>query len=520
MVGTGAVVATVTAPADPRELRRLARRGSRSLVSSGIGVVANFALTVVVARVASPEAGGLFFAATSVHAISVGLCRLGGGTGLTFFVGRAVSLGQYDRVAPTIRIARVPVLVVGTVVALIALVGAPTLAPLLLGADSSQAVAALRVTGLVVGLAAMGELATNTAAAIGTVRPLVLLEQLARPVVQLVSVGLALQVFGDDLVAMVSAYVVPTGALAAIALVWAARIRRDRVDVRDTETGVDRAAAADPAVTYRRFWAFTAPRAVQAVVQVAIQRLDIILVSSMLGPEEAVVYAAATRFLVVGLVSAHAIAVVVQPRISALLARDQRDEVRDLYQVSTSWLVLLTWPAYLLLGSHGPTLLRVFGDEFTEASSVLTVLALAMMFSMACGTVEVVLAMSGQTLWTLASSVLALVVNVAVDVVLIPRWGIDGAAAGWAAAVVVNNGVSLWRLHRFEQVHPFGRSTLLAVVLAAVVVGVPAVAVREHAVIAVVLVSAASGLAYAAAVWLLRKPLHLDAFRGAATAAG
>jgi hypothetical protein len=100
-----------------------------------------------------------------------------------------------------------------------------------------------------------------------------------------------------------------------------------------------------------------------------------------------------------------------------------------------------------------------------------------------------------------------------VDLALIPRYGITGAAIGWAAAITVANLVPLIQLAWIVRVHPFGTGTLAACVLCALSFGVIPVLVRA------VLGGGAAGLAVtvaagcaalAAGVWLCREPLQLS----------
>ena len=50
-----------------------------------------------------------------------------------------------------------------------------------------------------------------------------------------------------------------------------------------------------------------------------------------------------------------------------------------------------------------------------------------------------VLVTTGRSSWSLVNGLLAVVVNVGLDVLLIPRYGIIGAAIGWSAAIVLTN---------------------------------------------------------------------------------
>ena len=103
----------------------------------------------------------------------------------------------------------------------------------------------------------------------------------------------------------------------------------------------------------------------------------------------------------------------------------------------------ISWPLYLLLIVFGGPLLRIFGASYSAGTSVLVLLALSMLVATGCGVVDVVLAMAGHTSWNLGNAVLALAVNIGLDVWLIPAHGVLGAAIGWAVAIVVRNLAAL-----------------------------------------------------------------------------
>ena len=133
----------------------------------------------------------------------------------------------------------------------------------------------------------------------------------------------------------------------------------------------------EPALS-REFWRFTIPRALTGVVQAASQRLDIVLVAALAGPAAAAVYAAASRFIVVGQMGNNAISLAAQPPLSLALARGDRPEVNHIYQLSTAWLMIITWPLYLMLTVFGGLLLNVFGSGYGSGGAVLLVLSGAM----------------------------------------------------------------------------------------------------------------------------------------------
>ena len=265
------------------------------------------------------------------------------------------------------------------------------------------------------------------------------------------------------------------------------------------------------------FWGFTASRALAGVAQIVLQRLDIVLVAIISGPAQAAVYAAATRFLVAGQLANAALIQAAQPQLSHLFGIGDRAAAGAVYQATTAWLIVLTWPLYLLSALFGPQLLAVFGRSYRDGATVVVILALAMLLATACGQVDLVLITAGRSRWSLFNGLLAVLVNVAVDVALIPRAGITGAAIGWAAALAVSNLVPLAQVAWVARIHPFGRGPAAAIAVTAVAFGAVPLAARTvlGPGLAASLAGVAAGTLLAVAgLWCGCGALRLAAFPG------
>jgi len=180
---------------------------------------------------------------------------------------------------------------------------------------------------------------------------------------------------------------------------------------------------------------------------------------------DAAVYTAATRFLVAGQLGNAAISMASQPQLTKLFTTGERDAANALYQVTTGWLILLTWPLYLLAMIFGTNILAIFGRTYQAGGAVMLLLGAAMLVAAACGQVDTVLIATGRSSWSLGNGLLAMGVNVGVDVTLIPRFGITGAAIGWAAAIGITNLVPLVQVAVAARVHPFGSPAATAILI-------------------------------------------------------
>jgi O-antigen/teichoic acid export membrane protein len=126
--------------------------------------------------------------------------------------------------------------------------------------------------------------------------------------------------------------------------------------------------------------------------------------------------------------------------------------------------------------------------------------------------VDMVLNMAGRTSWNLYNVALSLGVQIGVDLLLIPKHGILGAAVGWSAGIVLANLVPLLQIGITAGLHPFGRSTLLTMTLTLICFGlVPwaATTLLGQGWGALVVSLTVGGTAYLAALWRFRGALHL-----------
>jgi O-antigen/teichoic acid export membrane protein len=485
-------------------LRGLARGSTINLFGAAIMAVSVFGTTIAVTRGLSRVQAGIFFSVTSLFLLATAIGQLGTNTGLVYFLSRARALGRDNIIPAYVRTATLPVMLCACAMAGGLLAFAPQLAALTNPHNVAAATSYLRVLAFFIPMAALENVALAATRGLGTMRANAAVEQFGRPVLQLLLVVTV--VWMSQLHALGLAWGVAYLPAAMAALVWLRSLTK-RLGAPgkalDTDVAVE-------------FWRFSAPRALASVAQVAMQRLDIILVGALSGPVQAAIYAAATRFLIVGQMGNRAISMAVQPRLGQCLATNDHDGARHLYRVSTAWLISLAWPLYLSLLVFGSQLMHVFGRGYNAGSVVLVILSSSMLLATGCGMVDIVLTMAGRTSWNLVNVLTALGVNVGLDLWLIPKYGIKGAAIGWAAAIIVQNLVPLSQIALALKLHPFGRNTAAAALISLISFGVVPLSFRT--ILGTGWPSLLGGLAGAGicqliGLWIFRSTLELSTLR-------
>ncbi|MEP7023929.1 MAG: polysaccharide biosynthesis C-terminal domain-containing protein [Actinomycetota bacterium] len=534
--------------ADPAGLAEVARGSSLNLVGVIISAAATLGTTIIVTRQFSRPVAGAFFTATSLFLIVEAIANLGAYNGAIYFIARLRSVRADSKIPAMLRAAALPVAVASVASAAAMLLLAHPLARLLLGGHLEKgggaapgAVAdSIRALAITLPFAALLDTFLGASRGFRAMLPTVAIERIGRSSLQLL--GLLVAAAAGSAALLAPLWSLPYIPASIAAWLWLRRIRRRAMargpaawpaafpDVPPPMAAL--LALSTPAPPWeppggsaggasgagvRSFWAFTAPRALATVAQIVIQRLDIVLVAIIRGPVAAAVYATATRFLVVGQLGNVAIIQAAQPQFSHLFAVGDRRGASSVYQATTGWLIVLTWPLYLLSIIYGPEVLAIFGHSYRAGSTVMVILGLAMLVATGCGQVDMVLTTTGRSSWSLANGLLAVTVNVGVDLALIPRYGITGAAIGWAAAIGAANLIPLVQVAWVVRVHPFGRGLLAATVLTTLSFG--ALPLLLRAVLGTGLVPSLATLAtgcviLVAGLWRFRDALQLSVMPG------
>ena len=530
------------------ETAAVARGSLVNLVAMVIGAVLTFGLTVLVSRWLHPARAGALFELIALFTIASNTFELGADTGLLRWVSRARAVGAVTQVRRVVRAALVPVGIIAAAAAAVIWVMAPELAHAFLGGlPPGEGVLDIRFIAPLIPLGALSSCLIDGARGFGRMWPFLAIEGLGKPAARVALVFCAL-LAGLGLAGAVVAWGIPVAVgLAASSLIFA-RILRSEVPSRRIVAQINprrratrtsavprwrrpaaprhertRPGPSDKANNGRRgigaeFWRFTAPRAFQATFQVIILWLDILLVGAIVSSYAAGVYAAVSKLALVGTFVLEGNRLAIGPQLSALLARREHDRAAELFQTATRWLMLVSWPLYLTLAIFPAVVLGIFGSRYTAGAAALSVLSLAMLVNLGTGNVTVVLLMGGKSSWSAINAAAAFIVNVGLNLLLLPRIGILGAAIAWGASIIVDNVTAMIELRWVLKLAPFGPGYASVVAVTVGCFGVIGIAVR------VVLGETLPGLAVALAVgcaafvavlYLARAPLQINAMAAA-----
>ena len=391
MAGLYAKLAPVTMRPRSRGggLRDVARGSALNLAGAVVSAVATIGVTLVITRHFSKPVAGAFFAATSLFVIVSVVAGLGAANGVVYFVARLRSLDDQGRIPAMLRAAIRPAACVAVLSAVLVAVAARPLAWGLLGGHPRPGVSvmsvanALRAMAIALPFAALLDTFLSVARGYRDMRPTVLIDRLGRSSGQLLGVTIATVAGSAALLAPLWAAAYVPAAIAA--LLWLRHSRRR--ERQRASTAASTWAAPQPRCGRRRRWRRGPPGHPDAVAArhrpgapgvLAIHRATLARhhgAGRHPAPGHRTGRNHARPFGSRHLHRCHpvpggraagnaALSLAAQPRFTELFAVGARREANRIYQATTSWLVSVTWPIYLLAIVYGPQILTVFGRSY------------------------------------------------------------------------------------------------------------------------------------------------------------
>lgn len=172
-------------------------------------------------------------------------------------------------------------------------------------------------------------------------------------------------------------------------------------------------------------------------------------------PEAVGVFSAAyrTSLLVQGILLSFA--TMFAPIISDLHRRRENKELESLFKTVAKWVFSLSLPALLLMAIFSREIMAIFGPDFAVGATSLVILSIGQLMNSVGGPLGMMIDMSGRSRLTLLNAVLAFLLQIGLCFVLIPRYGIVGAALARAISVGFQRGIRLLQVHLILRMHPF-----------------------------------------------------------------
>ena len=167
--------------------------------------------------------------------------------------------------------------------------------------------------------------------------------------------------------------------------------------------------------------------------------VDIVMLQQFRSPDDVAVYYAAAKTLALIAFVHFAVSAAVGHRFSEYHVAGDHERLKDILAESIRWTFWASLAASVVLLAMGRPLLSLFGPQFVDGYHLMLILAAGLMARAAVGPIERLLNMLGEQRACAAVYATAFALNLVLCVVLIPRFGVDGAAVATSTALIVES---------------------------------------------------------------------------------
>jgi O-antigen/teichoic acid export membrane protein len=413
-----------------------------TLFANAIG----FLLSIVLARLLGAEQLGLYFLASAVVAVLVAVSFLGLDGGISRFVPIALAQRDKARVWGILQIGiGVPVLLSLTL-AFILLFAAEFLANRVFNEPSLAPV--LRLFSLVIPRMVLARCLALVAQGFKRLQIEAYSKSIAGTLIRVV-LSVILLVLGFGVMGVVFAQLVAVTATTAMLLYFVRRLVPLNRSLMSAHRNIG------------EMFRFSLPLYFSRLLNKFGGSFETLVLGSFGVAADVGVYSAVLRISGVGNMFFGSVKKTSTPVISELHSQGKYGELERFYQTTTKWAIMFNLPIFCTILLFADPLLSIFGTDFTVGAMGLIVLGAAALFNAGTGACGTVVNMTGHSKLSSVNSIIYLSVTLILDFLLIPRWGLIGAAWAGALTVVINNTLRLIEVYfLIPGLLPFNRSFL------------------------------------------------------------
>jgi O-antigen/teichoic acid export membrane protein len=387
----------------------------------GNGIAYLFGL--VFGRALGAEALGLYFLAQILMQFANAACRIGLPEGLLRFV--AVHLGNQD--LPKVKGTVIGALTLGTATS--------TLAALVLFFFSDYlSIQMFKEPGLSLYLRwfavtlpffSIFILVTNAIQALKRMDFVVVSRDFVQPVSMLL-LALGFFYFVPGPVSFLAAYLtsIVVGLITSVSFLACVVPNFDKMKLQSPK----------PVIEWKLLLIFCLPIAGSDIAYYLFRWADTFLLSVLRSPAEVGIYNAALRTTLLLNLVAVSVNALYAPIIADHHHQGRDQEIHLILKTLLRWCLTFALPIVFAMAFLSGEILSLWGPEFMTGSTALSILALSQLIFIAGNILGLTLLMCGKQYLELGNTVLITILNIALNLMLIPRFGITGAAIAMLAS--------------------------------------------------------------------------------------
>lgn len=419
--------------------KRIARGGGIYFVGSLIGKITALLLHVLLGRVLGTSSYGLYALGFSITGIFRSISTLGLNLGIVRY--GAIYIGENDKakLKGTIIAAFSISLAFSMIIAVILFILSGYISINIFNKPDLTGV--LRIFSLAIPFYVLSIMSTYTARAFQKMEYDTGLVNIFQPVMNLVLVSLAF-IFGYELYGAVVGILISMILSAFLGLYLVRRIFPEII-------GPFKAL-----IESKKLLRFSLPLLFVGLAYFLLLQTDRIIIGYFRGSSDVGIYSAASTIALQVTMLMAVFLNIFSPIISDLHNRKKIENLEEVLKVTTKWTFSFSLPIFLILVLFSQDVMGLFGMEFKIGGNVLIILAISQLTITVIGPSSILLQMGGKQDLAFLDTLIALILNLILNVWLIQIYGILGAAIATGFSLLFLSFIIFLQTRRIFKINP------------------------------------------------------------------
>lgn len=209
---------------------------------------------------------------------------------------------------------------------------------------------------------------------------------------------------------------------------------------------------------------FSFPLMMVGLLGMIMHWIDILMLGYFLPPEEVGIYQPAVRTTGIIRLFLVSFSGIFTPMISEFLAKSAFKEMNQIYKLTCRWMITLAVPFFIVVISRSEQIMLLFGEQYIVGANLLFLLMLGMFFQAIGNPAGSTLVMAGKTKLVLFNTIIISALNVSINIIFIPKFGLMGAAWGTAISLILLCIIRIIQIWYFYKLHPFELKILKSII--------------------------------------------------------
>jgi O-antigen/teichoic acid export membrane protein len=194
------------------------------------------------------------------------------------------------------------------------------------------------------------------------------------------------------------------------------------------------------AVPWREVLSFTVPLLTSDLVYMVMNSVDAVLLEHFQGTVDVAAFRAVQPAARMNQIVLASFGMLFMPVAARMFARNDREGINNLYWQNAIWIAIMSFPIFAVTFSLAkPTTVLLYGARYQESAIILALLSFGYYFNAALGQNGLTLKVYGKLRYIVTLNISTAVANLAINLLLIPKYGALGAAIGTTFTLVLHN---------------------------------------------------------------------------------